>query len=292
MESQLRKWVPLSRSLSNTNKSSSSSSSSSDGKRARRSESEGEGGGGGGGAEEAAARALLRWTDAMGGHVHVVAALTALAYLRRFAVAVGERDEREVEWSTVALACLYLAGKVEELPPAPRMEGFEAYALDQRGVHVEAMCKIAARDAKSSKTVEKLRDEVVKFETTLLRTLDFDLWVLHPLRPAMHVLEELGADVNTPEARIKAEKACVELYVVSDVPLTQPPALLGAAVALVAAESVSTPSAGRGDALPRRIADIVARANAKANTNTPPGATKAAPDDIAALAIRIKTLLP
>ena len=162
--------------------------------------------------------------------------LTSIAYLRRFFV----REDAALcdDALLVVLCCIYVAGKVEELPTPP------AYTADKRGVHVEGLVERALELARSdvgvSLALEKSRRrdgvqrwtaDVVRFEMTLLQGLRFQLICFHPLRPAIALADQCGLAL----ARDELYPLCVKAYTEGDWVLRHPPAVLATAVVLAAA---------------------------------------------------------
>jgi len=166
--------------------------------------------------------------------------LTSIAYLRRFFV----REDAALcdDALLVVLCCIYVAGKVEELPTPP------AYTADKRGVHVEGLVERALELARSdvgvSLALEKSRRrdsvhrwtaDVVRFEMTLLQGLRFQLICFHPLRPALALADQCGLALGKDELY----SLCVKSYVAGDWVLRYPPAVLATAVVLAAAPHAS-----------------------------------------------------
>lgn len=172
--------------------------------------------------------------------------LTALMYFRRFIHRVNEGcaislpssrpfdalspHQQASEMTLKALISIYVAGKVEELPPPM------GYQNDQRGVHVERMASVAVREpsfAYVKRDASGVTKDVVEGEMEFMRALDFHLMCHHPMRAALYLLAPDSARGGAEE-KIRAQvfDKCVEIYLSPrDVVFEFPPAVLGAAIA-------------------------------------------------------------
>ena len=106
------------------------------------------------------------------------------------------------------------------------------------------------------------KDAVVKFEPALLTMLDFDLWCLHPVRPALLVVDAaqvLDADEVKPRLRKLVEEVCLACYEFGALTMLHAPAKLGVAVAVAAAQVLEQESPAK----PANVADAVWEAAAE-----------------------------
>ena len=164
--------------------------------------------------------------------------LTAIAYIRRY---FAVERLAGTDFSLTILTALYLAGKVEEMPPSAKLQ------LNQRGVDMDELCNIAKT---KKRTPEMLKNESIRNEMKLLVALNFDLLCFHPLRPALGFLRVLKKTGNGsfPAAHALAleeaiYKKCIGCYLVRDFIFIYPPAFLGAVALFSAVRSLSIESA-------------------------------------------------
>jgi len=178
--------------------------------------------------------------------------LTAMAYVRRYYRAESLEGS---DPSLMIVTALYLAGKVEEVPP----DEAAGYTLAQRGVNMDALSQRLASKSRSAATLKK---ESIDNEMKLLVGLNFDLLCFHPLRTALGYVEELtrsGASIADPDlAVLKKEiwlrsSAC---YLVEDLIFEYPPGFLGG----VCAYSSAGKLAQQLPDLSRQLMDVIIKA--------------------------------
>jgi hypothetical protein len=147
------------------------------------------------------------------------AQMTAMAYIRRFFLLLDD-DRRPADGMLVVLCSIYLAGKVEELPPPSH------YTLAQRGVDVDALLVSAAALVPS---IIPTKAEVIRFEMRLLKHLKFQLICYHPLRPARFIKQACGLSVPSDTDLVNM---CLKWYLRGNYVFIHLPAVLGCAALL------------------------------------------------------------
>ena len=81
---------------------------------------------------------------------------------------------------TVAIACLFLAGKVEETPKKLK--------------NIIDSSDAVRKSKQSTKEMEKLIEDVIEKEKLLLKLLNFDFKIEHPYKSVMHYIYNLKKD--------------------------------------------------------------------------------------------------
>jgi len=158
---------------------------------------------------------------------------TAMAYVRRF-FRIESVDDHDI--SLFIVTVLYLAGKVEEVPPIENLE------MNQRGLDMDKLCKCVEN---KTRTAEMWKVEAIRNEMKLLVGLNFDLLCFHPLRPAQGFLERMkkaGASVPAGYETILDEAIwvkCVGSYLVGNLIFEHPPGFLGAVCLYSAIQTVN-----------------------------------------------------
>jgi hypothetical protein len=184
--------------------------------------------------------------------------LTSTIYIRRyfFTFKPTTNNNKIITLSDLILesaTAVYLAGKVEELPPPSFSKEFTSsnknlpyYDLRQRGIHVEYMCnQLMEYFPGQFSSSNQLVTRVVQHEGEFMEILQFDLWCYHPLRPAKYLMMLLAKEettlATTTDTELmlnnKIQEFILNIYDFNNLILIWPHAMIGTAIVMLALRS-------------------------------------------------------